>query len=118
MRKTWWLAFLVTSCVLHAAAQATRDGLDPLLKQPLGSPVLVAEELRQFMLKRVPELPTPANAEAWQKESERLRAHELSVVYHGWPQAWVDAKPNRSDASSRRATAFLRLAWSGSAWAS
>ncbi len=22
-----------------------------------------------------------------------MRQHELSVIYHGWPQEWVDAKP-------------------------
>jgi dienelactone hydrolase len=93
MRDTSIFAILVSGCLLHAAAQATRSTIDPLLKQPLQSPILVAEQLRHFMLKRVPELPRPSTAADWQKEAERLRAHELSVIYHGWPQAWVDAKP-------------------------
>ena len=66
-------AALISSCLLPAAAQATRSAIDPLLKQPLQSPVLVSEELRHFMLKRVPELPRPSTAADWQKEAERLR---------------------------------------------
>src|SRR5271163_1135499 len=93
MRNISLFAALITGCLLHASAQATRSAIDPLLKQPLQSQVLVAEQLRQLMLKRVPELPTPSSPETWQKEAERLRAHELSVIYHGWPQAWVEAKP-------------------------
>jgi dienelactone hydrolase len=93
MRNISMFAILIGGCLLHAAAQATRSAVDPLLKQPLDDPILVAEQLRHFMLNRVPELPRPSSPEEWQKEAERLRAHELSVIYHGWPQAWVDAKP-------------------------
>jgi hypothetical protein len=93
MRNISMFAVLISGCLLHAAAQATRSTIDPLLKQPLQSPILVAEQLRHFMLKRVPELPTPSTPQDWQKEADRLRVHELSVIYHGWPQAWVDAKP-------------------------
>jgi dienelactone hydrolase len=93
MRKISVFVVLVSSCLLHAAAQATRSGIDPLLKQPLQSPVLALEELRHFMLKRVPALPTLSSPEQWQKEAARLREHELSVIYHGWPREWVEAKP-------------------------
>jgi hypothetical protein len=93
MRKTSMLAIVISACLWQAAAQATRSAIDPLLKQPLQSPTLVAEQLRHFMLSRAPELPRPSSPEEWRKEAERLRAHELSVIYHGWPQAWVDAKP-------------------------
>jgi dienelactone hydrolase len=86
-------ATLIAACGLHAAAQATRSAVEPLVVQPLQSSVLVADQLRHFMLQRVPALPPATSREDWQKEAERLRAHELSVIYHGWPQAWVDAKP-------------------------
>jgi dienelactone hydrolase len=87
------LAVVVSSCLLQAAAQTTRSAIDPLLKQPLQSQVLVDQELRQFMLKRVPALPQVSSAENWQKEADRLREHELAVIYHGWPRDWVEAKP-------------------------
>ena len=93
MRNTSMFAILIGGCLLQAAAQATRSTIDPLLKQPLDNPILVDEQLRHFMLKRVPELPSPRTPEDWQTEADRLRAHEQSVIYHGWPQAWVDAKP-------------------------
>ena len=93
MRKISLFAVFVSSCCLYSAAQATRSTIDPLLKQPLQSPVLVADQLRHFMLQRVPPLPAPTSSEDWQKQAERLRQHELSVIYHGWPREWVEAKP-------------------------
>jgi dienelactone hydrolase len=78
---------------IPASAQATLAEINPLLHQPLQSPTLVADQLRHFMLGHVPPLPAIQSREAWQKEAERLREHELSVIYHGWPQAWVEAKP-------------------------
>jgi dienelactone hydrolase len=86
-------AVLISCGWLYAGAQATRSAIDPLLKQPLQNPVLVADQLRHFMLQRVPALPAVSSPEAWQKVAERLREHELSVIYHGWPREWVDAKP-------------------------
>jgi dienelactone hydrolase len=84
---------LIGCCVFRAAAQSTHTAIDPLLHQPLQSPVLVADQLRHFMLSHVPPLPAVKGRDAWQKEAERLREHELSVIYHGWPQAWIEAKP-------------------------
>jgi dienelactone hydrolase len=82
------LALLVGCGGPWATAQATKDAMEPLLKQPLQNPVLVADELRHFLLQRVPALPSP---ETLQKDS--LREHELAVIYHGWPREWVEAKP-------------------------
>jgi dienelactone hydrolase len=93
MRNIPVFAALISSCLLYATAQATRSAIDPLLKQPLQSQELVADQLRHFMLQRVSPLPAPTSPDAWQKEAERLRRHELSVIYHGWPPEWVDAKP-------------------------
>ena len=93
MRNISIFAILISGCLLRAGAQATRSAIDPLLKQSLDNPVLVDEQLKHYLLTRVPKLPRPSSPEDWQKEAERLRAHELSVIYHGWPQAWVDAKP-------------------------
>jgi dienelactone hydrolase len=93
MRNIPVFAALISSCLLYATAQVTRSVIDPLLKQPLQSQELVADQLRHFMLQRVPALPAPASPGAWQKEADHLRQHELSVIYHGWPAEWVDAKP-------------------------
>jgi hypothetical protein len=76
-----------------ARAQATHRLLDPLLKQSIQNSPVVADELRHFLLQRVPSLSAPSTAKQWETEAEHLRAHELSVLYHGWPQQWIDAPP-------------------------
>jgi dienelactone hydrolase len=76
-----------------ACGQATHHLVDPLLRQHIQSSPVVADELHHFMLARVPSLSLPATARQWETEAERLRTHELSVLYHGWPQQWIDAPP-------------------------
>ncbi len=76
---------------LHA--QASGSIVDPLLKRHLQSPALVASELRHFMLKSVSPLTVPSDAKQWDREAARIRTHKLSVIYHGWPQQWIDSGP-------------------------
>jgi len=77
----------------RALAQADAKLVAPLLQQRLQTEPVVAEQLRQFMLARVPSLRLPPDATQWDAEAERLRAHEMAVIHHGWPQAWIDAPP-------------------------
>ncbi len=89
------LAALLATCLSAVAhAQANSTLVDPLLAQHLQSPDVVANELQHFMLQRVPPLQLPATAKQWDQEAARIRAHELAVLYHGWPQAWIDSAPN------------------------
>jgi dienelactone hydrolase len=76
-----------------ACAQADTKLVAPLLQRRLQTEPVVAEQLRHFMLARVPPLRLPSSANQWTAEAERLRAHELEVIYHGWPQSWIDAPP-------------------------
>jgi dienelactone hydrolase len=85
------LATLWPTCALFA--QATSSSLSPLLKQHLQSSAVVTDELGRFLLQGVPPLVLPANAQQGDKEAERIRAHELSVLYHGWPKEWIDSGP-------------------------
>ncbi|MHB1960025.1 MAG: alpha/beta hydrolase family protein [Acidobacteriaceae bacterium] len=88
------LATLITLCTVASVhAQANSKLVDPLLEQNLQSQSLVADELRHFMLKRVPPLVVPADAKQWNHEEVRIRAHMLSVLYHGWPLQWIDSAP-------------------------
>lgn len=88
------IAFIVTlSAAGPIAAQANVTLIDPLLKQHVQSKAVVADELRHFMAKRVPPLALPPDAKSWDKSAAEMRAHELSVLYHGWPQQWIDAAP-------------------------
>lgn len=87
-------ALLPLSLAVFAHAQANSTLVNPLLAQHLQSPDVVADDLRHFMLQRVPPLQLPATTEQWDREAARIRTHELSVLYHGWPQAWIDSAPN------------------------
>ncbi|HZQ93443.1 MAG TPA: acetylxylan esterase [Candidatus Sulfotelmatobacter sp.] len=77
----------------QASAQADARMVGPWLQRRLQSEAVVAEQLRRFMLGRVPPLRLPTDAAQWTAETERRRAHELEIVYHGWPQDWIDAPP-------------------------
>lgn len=87
-------ALLPISLAVFARAQANSTLVNPLLAQHLQSPAVVADELRHFMLQHVPPLVLPPDAKQWDRDAAKIRAHELSVIYHGWPQAWVDSAPN------------------------
>jgi dienelactone hydrolase len=93
MRAIGRLTVFSIVCAGLCGAQATHRGMSPVLEQPLESPGMVADQLRHFMLKHVPELPAAASASDWQRQAGELRAHELGVIYHGWPREWVDAPP-------------------------
>lgn len=89
-----WIGSILTLCAAAPGyGQATHRLVDPQLRQPIQSSPVVAEELRHFLLARVPPLSLPSTAKQWGTEAERLRTHELSVLYHGWPQQWIDAPP-------------------------
>ncbi len=89
--------FLVVACLLAAGsaqAQSLPEQLAPILAQPIQSPDVTSYQLRQYAMKRVPALPTPANAQEWTAEAARIRRHLLDdVVFHGWPKEWVNSPP-------------------------
>ena len=87
-------AFVATWACATAPAQANSKLIDPLLAQHLQSQSVIVDELQHFMLQRVPPLQLPATAKQWDQEAARIRTHELSVLYHGWPKAWIDSAPN------------------------
>ena len=92
MRKISLFAVFVSSLPLACGGAGNAKHNRSVAEAAAPEPDPGAEQLRHFMLKRVPRCPRQ-QPEDWQKEAERLRQHELSVIYHGWPQEWVDAKP-------------------------
>jgi dienelactone hydrolase len=73
-------------------AQTRARQVSTVLEQPIETPDVVAFQLREYLLKKTPKLPTPASAEQWTAESKRLRRQILDeVVFHGWPREWVNA---------------------------
>lgn len=68
--------------------------LRPILEQPIQTADVVIFQLQEYLLKRVPPLPTPARAEEWSQEEAQLRKRVLEeIFFHGWPSEWVDARP-------------------------
>ena len=47
---------------------------------------------------RVPPLPKPRTSGQWTAEADRIRSYLLTnVVFHGWPNDWVNAPPRFED---------------------
>ena len=90
-----FVALLALPVCTAPAARAQIDSslISSLLQQRLQTEPVVAEQLRHFMASRVPALRVPAQSAEWDAEAGRLRARELAVLYHGWPQTWIDAPP-------------------------
>jgi dienelactone hydrolase len=75
-------------------AQTNPRQLAPILEETLQAPAVTAYQLRQYLMNRVPPLPSVADAGKWTAEAGRIRRHLLDdVVFHGWPPEWVNASP-------------------------
>src|SRR4030095_1789655 len=75
-----------------AGAQTQTAQVRKFLESPLQTPDFVAFQLRQYLLKKVSQLPKASSAEQGSAESKRLRQDLLNnVIFHGWPQEWAKA---------------------------
>lgn len=84
------LSTLLFDNSLHA--QVSFENLAPVLNQNLQTPEVVEFQLRQYLVQRIPKLVPPPTSEEWTKEAQRLRQHALNdVVFHGWPEEWVQS---------------------------
>lgn len=87
------LAVLIVAGGL-AKAQATRDGVAPLLEEQVQPKAVSAYQIRNYLMKRIPKPVVPATAEQWNVEKQKLRKHILQdIAYHGWPKEWIDSAP-------------------------
>jgi hypothetical protein len=87
-------------CTSLLRAQTTSHNVETLLDQTIQPSAAVAFELQQYLMKRIPKLPTAPNAEQWKAEAQRLRKHLLEdIAFHGWPREWVDAAPKFEEVS-------------------
>jgi dienelactone hydrolase len=83
---------------IFASAQSNPEQIAPILQNRIQNPGEVEFQLREYLMERVAKLSLPTTAEQWTAESERLRKHLLEdVVFHGWPQKWVNAPPKFVD---------------------
>ncbi|HXW14371.1 MAG TPA: hypothetical protein VEN79_07660 [Terriglobia bacterium] len=93
------LIILLSGATLRA--QADPEIVPAFLTRQLQPPQLVTFQLQQFLQAKVPALVVPASAEMWTDEAQRVRRHLLDeVVFHGWPQDWVNSPPHFEDLGS------------------
>ena len=91
---------LVISVFICGAALGQSDTQD--IRAILGEEILaagVAEyQLKAYILSHVPAPPKPTSARDWTAEVQRLRQHLLrDIVFHGWPDEWVQSAPRFED---------------------
>jgi dienelactone hydrolase len=80
------------------AAQTEPRAVKLLLERPLQTSEVVALQLRQYLIRKAPPLPSPSNSDQWSAEARRLRRETLEqVVFHGWPREWVEAPLKSED---------------------
>jgi dienelactone hydrolase len=79
--------------VPDAVAQSTERYVRPALERPLLPHDVLVYQLRQYLLGRIAQPPTPPSAAAWTKEAKQIRARFLQRIFHGWPAQWIDASP-------------------------
>jgi hypothetical protein len=92
---------------------SVEKALDQVVQPPAGNDL----QMEQFLLARIPPLPKPSSAKQWSDDEKRLRQRILrDVVYHGWPQEWVDSAPHfelmgtiETDKGYQRMPAVLNL---------
>src|SRR5215831_14102065 len=84
----------VLLAVEFTKAQAILGTVAPLLEKEVQPKAVAAYQLQQYLMKDIPKPLLPANAEQWNKQAQKLRAHVLKdIVDHGWPQEWIDSPP-------------------------
>jgi len=75
-------------------AQAIHDAVAPLLEKEVQPKAVTAYQLQKYLMKNIPKPVVPATPERWNEEVQRIRKHILQdVVFHGWPQEWIDSSP-------------------------
>ncbi|MGA8439461.1 MAG: acetylxylan esterase [Candidatus Sulfotelmatobacter sp.] len=97
MKKVWLSVLFLTWCFISNSVQGQTTSL-PSVEQALEKPVqpfAVTEfQLQQYLMARIPPLPSPTTPAQWRTEEQRMRRHILDeIAYHGWPHEWIDSAP-------------------------
>src|SRR5437870_2929863 len=86
----------LAACLAHA--QSTPKQIEEILGRRILDPILVEFQLKEYLMGRVPPLPKPRTSGQWTAEADRIRSYLLTnVVFHGWPNDWVNAPPRFED---------------------
>jgi dienelactone hydrolase len=106
--KRLLVAFVMAVSAL--TAQSRSEDIAAILGHPLETPDVVAFQIRQYLFGHASSLPAPQSAAQWSAEAEKIRKHLLAdVVFHGWPAAWVEARPKFEDLGTIAAGTGYRI---------
>ena len=75
-----------------AYSQSLPNQVEPILSQRIQAAEVTEYLLREYAMAHVAPLSAPQSPQQWTSEANRLRRHLLDdVVFHGWPNEWVDS---------------------------
>ncbi len=81
----------VSSCAQTTMLPSIEEALQA---PPVQLPAITQFQLQNFLMERIPPLPSPSAPAQWTAEEKRLSHHILDdVAFHGWPREWVDSVP-------------------------
>ena len=94
------LAVLFTLCFAPLAfSQSDPQDVGVVLDEEILSPATALYQMKQYIVTRVALPPAATGASEWTAQAQQLRQHLLKdVVFHGWPEAWVNAPPKVEEA--------------------
>jgi hypothetical protein len=79
-------------------AQSKPLKLEPLLAHPIQPALVTGNEIREYLLARVPKLPSPSSADQWTADAAKRRRRFIEeLVRQGWPREWMDAPIHVTD---------------------
>jgi dienelactone hydrolase len=82
----------------QAFGQSEPDAISQVLGEEILAPSVAVHQVKSYILTRVAPPPTVTSAPQWTEQAKRLRQHLLrDVVFHGWPNEWVNAAPKFED---------------------
>ena len=89
---------LWTGILWIAAVSASAQDPTPVasaLQAPVQAPEVTYFQLQRYLMKRISIPRAPGRPEEWNTSGQKLRKHILEdIIYHGWPQSWVEAPPH------------------------
>ena len=82
----------------YAFGQSDPDEISQVLGEEILAPSAALHQIKSFILSRVAPPPSATSAQQWTEQARRLRQHLLQeVVFHGWPDEWVNSPPKFED---------------------
>jgi dienelactone hydrolase len=93
IRFLLWTGVLVISAVSASAQDPTP--VASALQATVQTPEVTYFQLQAYLMKRIATPQAPGRPEQWNASGQKMRKHILEdIIYHGWPQSWIEAPPH------------------------